>query len=313
MHLPRTPRKALAAAILLALAACASTPPRNAALDEARASYQRAAGDSQVARNGAVELRKAQQALQQAETALRAGEERGAVDHYAYLAKQRTEVALQASRVAQAEQAVADASQNRNRILIDARTRDAEKARMDAEKARMDAERQRDQAEAARKLAQERLETAQASQARAASANALAASATARARTLEEQLAQMKAKQTERGMVLTLGDVLFSTGRAELNAGAANTLNQLATFLRENPERTIEIEGYTDAMGSDQMNQTLSERRGNSVRNALIDRGIESNRISARGFGESRPVASNDTPAGRQQNRRVEVLLPGNT
>ncbi|HUF82042.1 MAG TPA: OmpA family protein [Burkholderiales bacterium] len=306
MHVPRTPRHALAAATLLALAACASTPPRNAALDEANASYQRAAGDSQVARSAPVELRKAQQALQQAETALRAGEERDAVDHYAYLAKQRTEVALQTGKVAQAEQAVADASQNRNRILIDARTRDADKARMDAET-------QRNQAEAARKLAEERLATAQASQARAASANALAASATARARTLEDQLAQLKAKQTERGMVLTLGDVLFSTGRAELNAGAASTLDQLTTFLRENPERTIQIEGHTDAVGSDHMNQALSERRANSVKNALMDRGVTSSRISARGFGQARPVASNDTPAGRQQNRRVEVVLPGTT
>ena len=122
-----------------------------------------------------------------------------------------------------------------------------------------------------------------------------------------------KAKQTERGMVLTLGDVLFDTGRAELNAGAAHTLDQLSAFLKENPERTIEVEGYTDAVGSDQMNRTLSERRANSVKNALMDRGVASNRISARGFGEARPVASNNTSAGRQQNRRVEVVLPGKT
>ena len=112
-------------------------------------------------------------------------------------------------------------------------------------------------------------------------------------------------------MVLTLGDVLFDTGRAELNPGAARTLDQLAAFLKENTERTVAIEGYTDATGTEQGNQVLSERRANSVKNALTDRGIASARISARGFGEASPVASNNTAAGRQQNRRVEVVLPG--
>ncbi len=313
-------RHALSAAAALLLAACATAPARNATLDAARTSYERAVADSQVARSAPIELRKAQQALQQAESALRAGEDEGAVEHYAYLAKQRTEVALQAAKVAQAEQAVADASVRRDRILIDARTRDADTQRVIAEKARMEAEAQRNQAEVARtqadtarKLAEQRLAAAQASQANAAASQASAAAAGARAQTLEAQLEQLKAKQTERGMVLTLGDVLFDTGRAELNPGAARTLDQLATFMRENPERTVEIEGYTDSMGSEQMNRVLSERRANAVKIALMDRGLASNRISARGFGESNPVASNSSAAGRQQNRRVEVIIPGKT
>lgn len=291
-------RLALAAVAAATLVACASAPSRNAALDDANAAYDRTASDPQVARSAPVELRKAQQALQQAQAAQRDGDDPSAVEHYAYLAKQRTEVALQAGKVAQAEQAVADASLKRDGILIDARTREAAIARTAAEA-------QRGQADAARKLADERLAAAQTSQAQAASARA-------RAKTLEEQLAELKAKPTERGMVLTLGDVLFDTGRAQLNSGAARTLDQLATFLKANPERTIEIEGYTDAVGTEASNQILSERRAIAVKNVLVDRDIAPSRLSARGFGEAKPVASNDRAAGRQQNRRVEIVFSDN-
>lgn len=314
-------RLVLAAAVAAALlGACASAPSRNSALDEARAGYQRAAADTQVVRTAPVELRRAQQALQQAEEALRAGRDASTIEHYAYLARQRTEVAVHAAKTAHAEQAVAEASQRRDGILIDSRTREADQQRALAEKARLAAEAQRNQAEAARKqaeaahgqaeaarkLAEERLATAQAAQAKTAAANA-------RAKTLQEQVNELKAKQTPRGMVLTLGDVLFDTGRSELNPGAARALDQLATFLREHPARTVEIEGYTDSVGSDQTNQTLSERRANAVKNALMDRGIVSNRISARGFGPASPVASNNNAAGRQQNRRVEIVISGTT
>lgn len=297
-------RLALAAVALATLAACASAPSRNAALDDAKAAYGRATSDAHVVRSAPIELRKAQQSLERAEAALRAGEEPASVDHFAYLAKQRTEVAVQAGKVAQAEQSVVEASQVRDRILIDSRTSEAQAQRALAEKARVEADAQRTQAEAARKVAEDRLAAVQASQAQAAAARA-------RAKTLEEQLADLKAKQTDRGMVLTLGDVLFDTGRAELNSGAARTLDQLATFLTQNPERSIEIEGYTDSVGSDVLNQVLSERRAIAVKNAMLDRGIAANRIAARGYGESRPVASNGNAAGRQQNRRVEIVFPG--
>lgn len=296
-------RSVLAMSLVAMLAGCASAPTSKA-LDEARAVYGKAAADAQVVRNAPVELRKAQQALEKAEAALRADDDSSDIEHYAYLAKRRTEVAIQTEKLARAERAFADASMQRDSILIDARTRDAETQRALAEKARTEAEAQRGQAEAARKLAEER-------QAAARASKALAESARARAKTLEEQLDELKAKQTERGMVLTLGDVLFDTGRATLNPGAARAIDQLATFLKENPVRTIEVEGYTDSVGSEQMNQTLSERRANAVKNALMDRGIESNRIAARGFGEGNPVASNATAAGRQQNRRVEIVISG--
>ncbi len=289
---------------VLLLGACATAPQPIAALEQANSSYQRAAADPQVVRSAPVELRKAQQALQQAQAAASSGKDLASVEHFARLASQRTEVAVQTGALASAEKAVADAAMQRDRIVIESRTQEADSQRAMAEKARMQAESQRNQAEAARKLAEERLAAVQASQAQTAAESA-------RAKSLEDQLADLKAKQTSRGMVLTLGDVLFDTGRAELKPGAERSLDQLVTFMTQNPERNVAVEGYTDSMGSDGSNQILSERRSNAVKNALIVRGIAPNRVSATGYGEARPVASNDNAAGRQQNRRVEIVISG--
>lgn len=173
----------------------------------------------------------------------------------------------------------------------------------DADAARKRALEQQEQAAAARKQAEEQLAMAQA-------ANAAALAADAQAKRLAAQLEEMKAKKTERGIVLTLGDVLFDSGRSDLKSGALRTLDQLAAFLQGNPERSAIIEGHTDAVGSTAFNQTLSEQRALAVKRALAERGIADARIGAVGFGPSKPVVSNDTAAGRQQNRRVEIILP---
>lgn len=323
MKLPHTRLPVAVATLAIVLAACASPPSPNAVLEEAKAAYQRAAGDPLIARSSPVELRKAQQALQRAEAAQRAGEDAASVDHYASLARLRTEVAIQAGKVTMAERAAAAAGAQRDRIVLDSRTREADDQRALAERARVEAQAQRTQAEASRRLAEERLAATQAANAQTTSARRLAEErlasaqaanaqmATARARTtsLEEQLAELKARQTPRGMVLTLGDMLFDTGRAELNPGASRSIDQLAAFLTENTGRSVTVEGYTDSLGSDSLNQVLSERRAIAVKNALLDRGIVAARVSARGFGEASPVASNDTAAGRQQNRRVEIVI----
>jgi len=133
--------------------------------------------------------------------------------------------------------------------------------------------------------------------------------AKAQARQLAQELADLKAKQTERGLVLTLGDVLFAYNQAELKPGALQNLYQLVTFLRENPERQVIIEGHTDSHGSDDYNQDLSRRRAEAVRSFLLKNGIPPQRITARGYGEAYPVAPNGNEAGRQQNRRVEVVI----
>jgi len=126
---------------------------------------------------------------------------------------------------------------------------------------------------------------------------------------LESQLADLAAKKTDRGMVITLGDVLFGSDKSSLTAGGLRSAQKLAEVLQQNPTRNVLVEGFTDSTGADPYNQQLSERRGQTVRDALLQMGVGSERISVRGYGESYPVASNDTAANRQLNRRVEIVL----
>ena len=125
----------------------------------------------------------------------------------------------------------------------------------------------------------------------------------------QQQLADLQAKQTDRGPVVTLGDVLFDTGSASLKPGADLSLDRLASYLSAHPQTKILIEGHTDNRGSDEYNDALSERRAQAVANALTSRGVSPDAIRAVGRGKSLPVASNDTAAGRQQNRRVEIVF----
>ena len=128
---------------------------------------------------------------------------------------------------------------------------------------------------------------------------------------LQAELDALKATPTPRGLVLTLGDVLFDTGKADLNPGAARKLDQLAQFLTEHPDRRVQIDGFTDSVGTDSYNQDLSQRRADAVKFALRSRGIDSTRIESQGYGKEFPVASNADASGRQLNRRVEIVIGG--
>jgi outer membrane protein OmpA-like peptidoglycan-associated protein len=126
---------------------------------------------------------------------------------------------------------------------------------------------------------------------------------------LQKQIDDLQAKVTDRGLVLTLGDVLFASGTAELNSGGTNNLGKLATFLNKYMDRTALIEGYTDNVGGEDYNLALSQRRADSVKSYLINQGIGSGRLTTSGKGKSSPVADNTSATGRQQNRRVEVII----
>lgn len=127
---------------------------------------------------------------------------------------------------------------------------------------------------------------------------------------LQRQMAALQAEKTERGMVLTLGDVLFDINEATLAPGASRNIAKIADFMRSYPERQAVIEGHTDSMGDDDYNLDLSRSRAFAVRQSLIEEGISPARISTQGFGEALPVASNASSAGRQENRRVEIIFP---
>lgn len=126
---------------------------------------------------------------------------------------------------------------------------------------------------------------------------------------LENKLTNLEAKQTDRGLMYSLGSVLFVYGKADLQPGAAKPINQLADFMKQYPKKTMLIEGNTDSTGSASFNQKLSLKRAEFVKNALIQRGIAASRMKAIGLGQSQPIATNTTEAGRQKNRRVDVII----
>ncbi len=129
------------------------------------------------------------------------------------------------------------------------------------------------------------------------------------AKQAEAEMAELKAKQTERGIVLTLGDVFFETGKATIMPGGLQAIDKLANFLKKNPGRGVLIEGHTDSVGKAEFNMHLSQRRSEAVRNALLERGISAGKITTKGYGKDYPVASNATAEGRQLNRRVEIVV----
>jgi outer membrane protein OmpA-like peptidoglycan-associated protein len=295
------PGTTLVAALLAAFGAagCAISPQAEQQLEQARATYRGAAADPAAQKYAPAELESAAGALGDAERAAAEGGPSELVRHNAYLAEQRARIAQRTAEARRAEAEIAAAGEERLRLQVEAREREAAAAR---ERARL-AEAQRREAEArAALLENERLERE-----RQASA---AAGLTAEVERLESELAEMRARQTERGWVVTLNnDLLFDTGASTLKPGGERALDNLVRFLESHPERSVAIEGFTDSTGSKALNQTLSEKRAWAVKAALVARGISSTRIEARGYGPSFPVASNDTAAGRQLNRRVEIVI----
>ncbi len=285
---------ALAASGLL-LAGCGGPPDDNPLLREAEAAYQSAANDSLTVANAPVALEEAEESVTRAQQLLEDDAEAAAVSHQAYLAKQRVHIAEAVARLNAAEQAVKRAEAERQEVVLAARQQEAEEARQEAAEERRQAEAARQEAAAERQEAER--------------AKAEAQAAIERANELARQIEELQARQTERGLILTLSDVLFDVGEATLKPGGLRAVGELAAFLNDYPERTVLVEGFTDATGGAEFNQELSQRRAASVQAALLERGIASNRIRIRGYGEEFPVATNDTAAGRQQNRRIEVII----
>ncbi len=190
---------------------------------------------------------------------------------------------------------------------------DAEMARLQAEEAKAAADMARIDAEIAKNEANDAMNEATIAKGETNAALDAADAAMRQNAALMLQLADMQAKTTDRGIQLTLGDVLFSTGKADLKAGTAAKLDQLAKALVSAPDRNIVIEGFTDNVGSDASNMVLSQNRANTVSNYLSSHGVPASRITANGKGEALPVAGNDNSAGRQLNRRVEVTIENPT
>lgn len=313
---PRRLRFPLALLSLAVVAACSTTPPNNARVDEARNALRLAQSDPQTQGLAGGEMRQATEALASAEAALAQREDMATVDHLAYLAQQRVNLLVEAGNRRASENAVAKATAERDQMRLRARTVEADAAQRSATLSQQDAQAAQRQAEAAQLAARTAQASAEASRRDAVSsqrdaqtAQGLAAEAERRAKALEMQLTEMNAKKTERGMVVTIGDVLFDTNQSQIKSGGLRSMDKLVDFLKSNPERRALIEGFTDSVGNDEHNLALSNRRADAVRAALVGMGVSGERLTTRGLGESYPVAGNESAGGRQMNRRVEIVL----
>jgi outer membrane protein OmpA-like peptidoglycan-associated protein len=240
-------------------------------------------------------------------------------------AKARADADAEVRRRQEADQA---------RAAAEAAKADAERMKQEAEQASQDAVRQKQEAEQARAAAlqqqqvaqaaaeqaardraaavsQQRAAEAEAEKARQAAAQAEAEKAQLRAQLLSQLNSILQTRDSARGLIVNMSDVLFDTGSYTLKPGAREKLAKISGIVLAHPGLNLQIEGHTDSVGSDDMNQQLSERRADSVRDFLAQQGVPGSSISARGFGKTQPVAGNDTAEGRQRNRRVELVVNG--
>lgn len=274
------------------LASCASVPaePEGAAALRYRLTQLQA--DPQLAGRAPLAMEQAKVAVTAAE---QPQDDKAIVAHLEFMADRKISIAAAAAHNQWSLDQRKVITEQRTAMQLQARTaeadlahRDADAANQESAAARSDADDQRRQANAARDAGAE---------------------ARRDAADLQQQIVDLQARVTDHGLVLTLGDVLFTTGTAKLNASGTTHLVKLAEFLNQHEDRSAQIVGYTDSVGGSDYNQGLSERRADAVRTYLVDRGVASSRLSASGQGERSPVGDNGSSAGREQNRRVEVTI----
>jgi len=283
------------ATLAAALAACSSVPDRNNALEQARTRFNAAQSNPQVSSLAPDELKRAGDSLRAADKAWSDKATLATIDHLAYMTTQRVVIATETASSKASQAVTAGAAAERDKARLDARTGEADAAKQ--------------------QLAASEQSNAQKTAALAtADANAMRDQARvdrrdAKVSDLEMQLKDLNAKKTERGMVVTLGDVLFDSGKSRLLPDGSRNMVKLADVFKKNPQSKASIEGYTDSVGSASANQDLSQRRASAVMAELVNQGVPVDRLSTRAHGEEAPAATNDTAAGRQMNRRVEIVF----
>lgn len=314
----KTMKKSIFSLTLVSLAVLAgcSTMPQSTTLDHARTDYSNAQANQQVVTLAPLQLKDAGEALDRANAAQNSREDAKVVDSLAYVAKQKIALAHETAERKNAELTVSKATAERNKQLLQARTNEADHANLKAAIAQDNAQHMAAELDVANAVTEQQqrsldAKTAEADQARqqTVDAQARAAQDQASLAAMQARLNELNAKQTARGMVITLGDVLFDTNQANLKSGGTRNVQKLAEFLKQYPRHKVLIEGFTDSVGSNSANQVLSEQRAGAVSMALVDLSVGRDRVNTKGYGEAYAVASNDNAAGRQLNRRVEIVL----
>lgn len=307
-------------AVVALLSACGSTPKATVLLNEIHGEYRMAQNNPNVTTYASLEMKQAGEAMAQADAAANNRDSDEKIDKLAYLARQKIALAQEVTKTKIAQAEVANAGKERDQVRLDMRTNEANAANIKADQAKQaavlaqnDAARAQQQTQVAQvDAAKAQLDAAKA-QADAANSQRATQDAQTRNAQLEAQLADLAAKKTDRGMVITLGDVLFGTDLSRLTSDGVITVQKLAKVMELNPQRHVLIEGFADSTGAAPYNQLLSERRANAVQQSLLDMGVARDRVATRGFGENYPVAANDTAPNRQMNRRVEIVLSDDT
>ena len=260
--------------VLAGAVGCAIT---NQSLQHAKSAYEAAANDEKIARYAPVTLHEAKQALNEAQHSDDTKEK----DHLASIVETKVKIAQEQSERKSNEDEMQNLHKSRQDILLEGREKETAMAK---ERARQAEERTKI-VEAENQAMEEDLTV------------------------LQSELSNLQMKQTDRGLELTLKDVLFDFNKTELNAGGERLLDKLAAFINQSSNRQVLIEGFTDSLGTDNYNEQLSQKRAEVVKDYLIDKGVTPDRLAAKGYGERYPVASNTTEAGRQQNRRVQIIM----
>lgn len=316
--------------MLVLLSACVAAPKKDLALERVRDELDSLKSNPELA--GYAPL-----ALGEAERALRSAEQAAGDDLYrsylVYMADHRIQIARTMAEREQHEQTLDELEDQHSAMLIKASQLEADQARAEAERARLlvattseDAQRAREEKEAALQKEAEAARAAELSAEEATQARRLAESRASEAEfarreadlasqqitSLTRQLENLQLRQTESGVVVTLGDVLFASGQAQLVEGGRSSLEEVVDLLQTEPDKKIRVEGHTDSRGDAEANLQLSEQRAQAVREALISLGVSADRVTALGMGEDFPIASNEDEDGRAQNRRVDVILLDN-